>query len=85
VTREQDDASAGSTSSVRTRRRDIKAKTVVRDNISKLDAAIERLNGVKSRMCTQMVSGTKGNAAYDSAAVELDETVRKLQSVGLTT
>ena len=68
---------------VRTRRRDVKAKTVVRDNIAKLEAAIKQLDEIKRRMCTEIVCNTKGNASYDAAAVEIDETVKKLQSIGL--
>lgn len=83
VVEETFDDTAISPPGVRTRRRDVKAKTVVRDNISKLEAAIKRLEMIKSRMCTEIVCKTKGTPSYDAAAVEINDTVKKLQSVGI--
>ena len=58
-------------------------KTVIRENIARVEAAIKRLETIKSKACTAMVTESKGTASYDSAATELEETVRKLQSIDL--
>lgn len=76
--------SEGSSSgSGRSRRRNILAKTVCRENIKILEDAISHLQEVKCRMCTEVVCSSRGNQSYDDVATEIDDVVQRLQSVGL--
>ena len=65
------------------RRRDVRTKACVKENICELNCYIKRLEKIRDRMCSELTCNSKGNASYDAAAVLIDETVKQLDRIDI--